>query len=189
MSELTSITGNVLKHYGRNIKTNKRCIIIALQNETDKETCSVVEFDTLDSETRAGLVDCVNSHEAQSTVELWRVLNKKFFMNYPHDTMLMVLKKMKQIKVVPNTHIIVEVSATQTATVKQIIEGLDVYYSAKKKGHSSFSLDDNANEQTSFQSSVNNTEVENMKSDIRELKESVSSITESLSELIAVLKK
>lgn len=185
MGELTNITGKVLKHYGRNIKTNKRCIIIAVENETDRETCSVVEFDTLDAETRSGLVDCINSHECQSIAEAWKVLNKKFFMNYPHDTMLTVLRKMKQIKVVPSTHIIVELPNGQTMTVKEIAKCLEKYRSEKNKGVGSFVPD----EVSTPTPSTNDAEVEEIKKDISELKESVTSITESLAELISVLKK
>ena len=78
MVGIVDINGKVLKHYAQDTINRKRYIIIALCNENDPETCSVVNIDDLEPSIRSELVALVNSPEGQSVEEIWPVLDRKY---------------------------------------------------------------------------------------------------------------
>ena len=63
MVGITDENGKLLKHYAQDTVTRKRYILIALENQTDPNTCSVVDMDALEQNVRAELVALVNSPE------------------------------------------------------------------------------------------------------------------------------
>ena len=66
MVGITDENGRVLKHYAQDTVNRKRYVIIALENQTDPNTCSVIDIDALEPDIRAELVALVNSSECQS---------------------------------------------------------------------------------------------------------------------------
>ena len=80
---ITNMLGKPLKHYAVNKDGRTRYFILALENETNPDECSVIEMDKLDPELRSELKDIVDSDDCQREVDIWRLLDTKFFMNYP----------------------------------------------------------------------------------------------------------
>lgn len=176
-------TGKSLKHYAQDAVSRARYIIIALQNETDPDTCSVVDIDALDSELRSELVNFVNSAECQKIPEIWKVLDTKCFMNYPKASMLKVLKALKQIKIVKSAQVIVQCPDDVVRTPKDIIEGLKVYYSQKQ--NKSFNLD--KSEEENKQVIEQTQEINELKNEINSIKDNISVLTSSISDLVKAL--
>lgn len=126
-------TGRPLKHYAQDEITKDRYIIIALQNETNPDDCSVVKYDALDANMRAELLSAVNSDEFQKVPEIWKLLDKKYFYDYPKQTMLAVLRGLKQIKVVPQSQVRIELPGDTTMTPKEIVNAIKQYEAEKGK--------------------------------------------------------
>ena len=133
MVGITDMNGKLLKHYAQDTVTRKRYVIIALCNENDPNTCSVVDIDELDSNIRAELVALVNSSECQSVEEIWPVLDRKYFLDYPTATMLKVLRAMRAISVVKSDQVAIQLPGEQTMTPKQVADAIKAY-KAKKSG-------------------------------------------------------
>jgi hypothetical protein len=128
---LNDLTGKPLKHYAQDEVSKDRYVVIALQNDTDPNTCSVVAYDALDSDLRAELIAVVNSDECQRVPEIWKILDKKFFYSYPKQTMLQVLRALRQIKVVDESRVKIELPGDITMTPKQIIDAINQYEAEK----------------------------------------------------------
>lgn len=133
MVGITDMNGKLLKHYAQDTVTRKRYVIIALCNENDPNTCSVVDIDELDSNIRAELVALVNSSECQSVEEIWPVLDRKYFLDYPTATMLKVLRAMRAISVVKSDQVAIQLPGEQTMTPRQVADAIKAY-KAKKSG-------------------------------------------------------
>jgi len=184
MSGLYSLSGKPLKHYAQDTITRQRYVIIALQNDTDPDTCSVVDIDALDADTRAELLNLVNSDECQRQPEIWKILDSKYFMSYPKATMLNVLKRMKQIRVVKSNQVAVQIIGDQTMTPKEIVESINEY---KKKSSptTKFSLSD---EKAIEVENKNANEIAEVKSEIANINTQISALTSSITDLIKALK-
>lgn len=187
MSCITDVTGKILKHYAQDIVTNQRYIIVSLQNDTDPDSCSVIDIDALDADTRSELINIVNSDECQRVPEIWKILDRKYFMNYPKATVLNVLKLMKQIKVVKSAQVMVELPGDQRMTPKQIVDCINKYEESKN-GNTKFHADNT--ETTSALVSVENknaSDIAEVKSEIANINTQISSLTSSISDLIKAL--
>ena len=186
MSGLNSLSGKPLKHYAQDTITRQRYVLIALQNDTDPDTCSVVDIDALDADTRAELLNLVNSDECQRQPEIWKILDKKYFMSYPKATMLNVLQRMKQIKVVKSNQVAVQIVGDQTMTPKQIVDSINEYKSkTTSQGVSKFSM----NEQTVADvENKNATEIAEVKNEIANINTQIGALTSSIADLIKALK-
>lgn len=185
MVGITDIDGRILKHYAQDFINHKRYIIISLQNGDDINTCSVVDIDDLDANIRSELIALVNSPECQAVKEIYPVLNRKFFLDYPSGTMLKVLKAMKKILVVKSDQVAIQLPGEQTMNPKELLSAINEYES--KKGISqkeSFSMNNDVN---SVQEVSKNEELESIKSDIKSLNEQVSSLVSSLASLTEAL--
>ena len=79
MSGLNSLTNRPKKHYAQDMVTKQRYVVISLQNDTDPDTCSVVDIDALDADTRSELLNFVDSDECQRQPEIWKLLDRKYF--------------------------------------------------------------------------------------------------------------
>ena len=192
-------TGKPLRHYAQDLVTRARYIIISLQNDTDKDTCSVVDIDALDSDTRAELVNLVNSEECQHQPEIWKVLDRKYFMNYPKQTMLKVLRGLKQIRIVKSAQVAIQCPDDVVRTPKDIIEGLNVYYATKanqgKIGMSNPYMPTEMMQTAPVQAlptaidnqPVNDSEIKKIKEEMTQIKETVGALTTSISELVKAL--
>ena len=192
-------TGKPLRHYAQDLVTRARYIIISLQNDTDKDTCSVVDIDALDSDTRAELVNLVNSEECQHQPEIWKVLDRKYFMNYPKQTMLKVLRGLKQIRIVKSAQVAIQCPDDVVRTPKDIIEGLNVYYATKanqeKIGMSNPYMPTEMMQTAPVQAlptaidnqPVNDSEIKEIKEEMTQIKETVGALTTSISELVKAL--
>lgn len=128
---LNDLTGKPLKHYAQDEVSKDRYVVIALQNDTDPNTCSVVAYDALDADLRSELIAVVNSDECQRVPEIWKILDKKFFYSYPKQTMLQVLRALRQIKVVDESRVKIELPGDITMTPKQIIDAINQYEAEK----------------------------------------------------------
>lgn len=192
-------TGKPLRHYAQDLVTRARYIIISLQNDTDKDTCSVVDIDALDSDTRAELVNLVNSEECQHQPEIWKVLDRKYFMNYPKQTMLKVLRGLKQIRIVKSAQVAIQCPDDVVRTPKDIIEGLNVYYATKanqgKIGMSNPYMPTEMMQTAPIQAlptaidnqPANDSEIKEIKEEMTQIKETVGALTTSISELVKAL--
>lgn len=192
-------TGKPLRHYAQDLVTRARYIIISLQNDTDKDTCSVVDIDALDSDTRAELVNLVNSEECQHQPEIWKVLDRKYFMNYPKQTMLKVLRGLKQIRIVKSAQVAIQCPDDVVRTPKDIIEDLNVYYATKanqgKIGMSNPYMPTEMMQTAPVQAlptaidnqPVNDSEIKEIKEEMTQIKETVGALTTSISELVKAL--
>ena len=192
-------TGKPLRHYAQDLVTRARYIIISLQNDTDKDTCSVVDIDALDSDTRAELVNLVNSEECQHQPEIWKVLDRKYFMNYPKQTMLKVLRGLKQIRIVKSAQVAIQCPDDVVRTPKDIIEGLNVYYATKanqgKIGMSNPYMPTEMMQTAPVQAlptaidnqPANDSEIKEIKEEMTQIKETVGALTTSISELVKAL--
>lgn len=184
---LNDLTGKQLKHYGQNELTKERYIVIALQNDTDPDTCSVIPYDRLDSDLRSELVAVVNSDECQRVPEIWKILDTKFFYSYPKQTMLKVLQALRQIQVVDQSQVKIEITPDVTMTPKEIVNAINQYEAEKThKTAQKFHISDDG-----VKTVVNDEkdkEIESLKSELNGVKDQISLLSSSMSELIAALK-
>jgi len=186
MVGVTDVNGKLLKHYAQDFINHKRYIIIALQNETDPNTCSVVDIDDLEPNIRAELVALVNSTECQMLKETYPILDKKFFLDYPNATMLKVLKAMHKILVVKSDQVAIQLPGEQTITPNELVKAIREYES---KRNISAQQTFNPNSEENVNLTKKSDEIESMKNDIKSLNEQVSSLVSSLSALTQALSK
>lgn len=179
-------TGKPLKHYAQNEVTKDRYIVIALQNETDPNTCSVVKYDALDANLRSELINAVNSDEFQSVPEIWKLLDKKYFYDYPHQTMLHILKALHQIKSVEQNLVKIELPGDITMTPKEILDSIKAY--EEKKNQKVFNLNEDKIDNTQVKLE-NNEKIDALESRLGKLENDISSINTSISDLIKVVKQ
>lgn len=182
---INNIMGKPLKHYATDKNTSARYVMLALENDTDKNTCSVVDIDTLDSDMRAELTAIIDSDECQRVVDTWKVLDTKFFMNYPKQTVLAVLRAMRKIKVVDSDQVLVQLPNDVTQTPKEIANAIREYNKTKtpmpQQSLTEFMTNQTIDEKVK--------ELENKNAEeIKELKEQVSSISSSIAEMLSLMK-
>jgi len=185
MVGITDVDGKILKHYAQDFINHKRYVLVSLQNGDDTENCSVVDIDDLDANIRSELIALVNSPECQAVKEIYPVLNRKFFLDYPSATMLKVLKAMKKILVVKSDQVAIQLPGEQTITPKDLLKAIKEYES--KKGIAQKQVFDLNDVDEMPKEPVKNEEIEDIKKDIKSLNEQVSSLVESLSALTSAL--
>lgn len=185
MVGITDVDGKILKHYAQDFINHKRYVLVSLQNGDDIDSCSVIDIDDLDSNIRSELIALVNSPECQSVKEIYPVLNRKFFLDYPSATMLKVLKAMKKILVVKSDQVAIQVPGEQTITPKDLLKAINEYES--KKGIAKKQVFDLNDVEEMSKEPVKNEEIESIKNDIKSLNEQVSSLVSSLTSLTEAL--
>ena len=178
---MNSIMGKPLKHYATDKTTHARYFMLALENDTDKNTCSVVDMDAMDTELRAELTETINSDECQRVIDPWKVLDTKFFMNYPKQTMLRVLQAMRLIKVVDSDNVLIQLPNNQTQTVKEVVAAIKEYNEKNIQKTKEVAIANDKVEETIKMEEKN-------ASDIKELREEVASLASSVSALVEALK-
>jgi len=184
---VNELTGKQLKHYAQDEQTKERYVVIALQNDTDPNTCSVVSYDRLDSDLRSELLSVVNSDECQRVPEIWKILDTKFFYSYPKQTMLQVLRALRQIKIVNSDQVRVEITPDQTMTPKEIVDAINLY-NKEKEAKSHFSPEVSAREAV-IENSVQNEEIESLKERMGTMESQINTLSSSISELISAIKQ
>ena len=185
---VNDLTGKPLKHYGQDEVSKERYVVIALQNDTDPNTCSVIPYDRLDSDLRSELLAVVNSDECQRVPEIWKILDKKFFYSYPKQTMLQVLRALRQIQVVDESRVRIEITPDMTMTPKEIVNAINIYEAEKsQKTAQKYQVADNGIK-TPINESANNEELETMKTRIANMETQINTISSNVSELISALK-
>jgi len=182
---MTSIMGKPLKHYATDKVTNQRYFMLALENDTNKDECSVVDMDAMPSELRAELTEIINSDECQRVIDPWKVLDTKFFMDYPRQTILAVLRAKHYIKVVDSDNVLIQLPDDKTMTPKEVAAQIREYQKHQSNTKVVASeIKEAASEVAKFE------EIERKNSsDIAELKDQVSSLAQSVAELVGALKK
>lgn len=175
-----SIMGKPLKHYASDKTSKNRYIMLALENDQNPDTCVVVDIDSISSELRAELVDIINSDECQSVIDPWKVLEKKFFMNYPKQTIMNVLRNLGKIKVLDHNQVLVHLPNDQTKTPKEIADSIREYQKLKSTGTKTVTEALKVNE-------ITETESKNSK-EIDELKEQVSQLSNAVASLVEMMK-
>ena len=184
---ITNMMGKPLKHYAVDKNTRARYFILALENETDPETCSVIEMDKMESELRAELKEIVDSDDCQREVDIWRLLDTKFFMNYPKQTILSVLRALKVIKNVSTEEVLVILPNDTQMTAKEVMSGIREYREKQKQKRLGYISDTENN----LQPKLDNKELESVKEEVNNLKEVVSNmatVVSSLKDLISEMK-
>lgn len=180
---MTSIMGKPLKHYATDKLTNQRYFMLALENDTDKNTCSVIDMDAMPSELRAELTEIINSDECQRVIDPWKVLDTKFFMDYPKQTILAVLRAKRWIKVVDSDNVLIQLPEDKTMTPKEVAAGIKEYRQQKSKTRDvAEGVKEAASEVVKFEEQ----ERKNAE-DIADLKEQVSSLAKSVGDLVSAL--
>lgn len=183
---VNSLAGVPLKHYAQDKKTNARYVIICYANDTDPDTCSVVDIDELDSDMRAELTNYINGDECQKVLNTWEVLNKKFFMNYPKATVLKVLQSLRKIKVVPSDRVTVFCKNNLTCTPKEVVSFIKLY-EKKEKPETLSSVLNPTEEKNETPVEVKEVVSETTNNDIKEIKESLANLTSAISTLVSTL--
>jgi hypothetical protein len=182
---MTSIMGKPLKHYATDRITNQRYFMLALENDTNKNECSVIDMDAMPSELRAELTEIINSDECQRVTDPWKVLDTKFFMDYPKQTILAVLRAKRWIKVVDSDNVLVQLPEDKTMTPKEIAESIREYRQRQSKTRD---VAEGVKEAASEVVKVEEIERKNSE-DIADLKQQVSSLAESVQALVGALSK
>jgi hypothetical protein len=189
---IDDVTGKFLKHYAQDEVSKERYVVIALQNDTNPDTCSVVAYDLLDADMRSELINTVNSDECQHVPEIWKVLDKKFFYSYPKSTMLQVLRALRQIRVVDEKRVKVELPGDITMTPKEIVNAINEYEEKKtaKVGSKFHATDDTVKApiQTDTVVSNDDTKIKEMESRMLSMEDKINSISSSISDLVSALK-
>jgi hypothetical protein len=175
-----SILGKPLKHYASDKNNNARYVMLALENDQNPDTCVVVDIDLLTDEMRAELLEIINSDECQSVVDPWVILDKKFFMNIPNQTIMGVLRKYNKIKVLDSENVLIHLPNNKTQTPKEIANSIREYKKLKATGTKTVTEALKVNE-------ITEAENKNAK-DIAELKEQMASISETLTSLVEMMK-
>ena len=183
---INNIMGKPLKHYATDKNTNARYVVLALENDTDKDTCSVVDIDTLDPDMRSELTAIIDSDECQRVIDTWKVLDRKFFMSYPKQTVLAVLRAMRKIKVLDSEQVLVQLPNDVVQTPKEIANAIREYNMSRKAPTMPQPMDDFGGHGEVAEKVM---EAENKNAeDIKELKEQVSNISSSIAELLTLMK-
>jgi hypothetical protein len=184
-------TNKPMRHFAQDEITKERYIVIALQNDTDPNTCSVINMDALDGNLRAELQAAVFSEEFQRVPEIWSLLDRKFFLDYPNDTMLKVLKALHQIKVVDQERVIVELPNDETMNAKQVVEAINKYRNSKEGGSARFNPSTSSATATPVAPvapAVEDAKLTEMDGRISKIEDKLNSISDSFAELISVMK-
>lgn len=185
MVGITDENGRVLKHYAQDTINRKRYVIIALENQTDPNTCSVIDIDALEPDIRAELVALVNSSECQTVEEIWQILDRKYFMDYPNHTMLKVLKAMRQILVVDSNQVAIQLPGEQTMTPKQVADAIKEY---KKKKNGVVQQSFNPESETKVaEPLIEKVGEKEPNKDISELKDGIKNLNDKMNSLVDVL--
>lgn len=183
---LNDLTGKPLKHYAQDEVSKDRYVVIALQNDTDQNTCSVIAYDRLDPDLRSELINVVNSDECQRVPEIWKVLDKKFFYSYPKQTMLQVLRALKQILVVDESRVKIELPGDMTMTPKQIVDAMRMYEQEKSvKTATKFHVSEDG---VRTELGHNDARIDDMETRISGLETKIDSISANISDLINAIK-
>ena len=177
---MNSIMGKPLKHYATDKNTHARYFMLALENDTDKNTCSVVDMDAMNTEMRAELTETINSDECQRVIDPWKVLDTKFFMDYPKQTMLAVLRAMRLIKVVDSDNVLIQLPGDQVQTPKQVMEGIREYNAKRKNSAAQVSMVTENVEETKKLEEQNAQDIKDLKAEVSSLASSVSALVEAL---------
>lgn len=188
---INSLTGKPLKHYAQDEITKERYVVIALQNDTDPNTCSVVAYDNLDSDLRSELLNAVNSDECQHVPEIWKILDRKFFMSYPNQTMLAVLRALRQIRVVDESRVRIELPGDITMTPKEILDAINQYEAEKNnKQATKFHVSEDGLK-TPINSNIiaDNEKMKEMENRINSVEDKLNAINSNISELVKALKQ
>lgn len=184
MVGITDENGKLLKHYAQDTVTRKRYILIALENQTDPNTCSVVDMDALEQNVRAELVSLVNSPECQMKEEIWQVLDKKYFLDYPQATMLKVLKAMHQIQVVDSKQVAVSLPGEQIMTPKELANAIREYKKSKGVNVQQSFVPDDGKEVL-----IEKVGEKEPNKDMEEVKESIKSLSNTVASLADIVAK
>lgn len=182
MVGITDINGKVLKHYAQDTVNRKRYVVIALENENDPETCSVIDIDDVDANIRAELVSLVNSSECQTVEEIWQVLDRKYFLDYPQATMLRILQAMRKILVVPSAQVAIQLPGDQTMTPKEVANAIKLYKSQKGIKYQTFNPSAEVSKDV-----LETKKVETKYEDVKELETKFESLETKVDALVASL--
>lgn len=185
---VSELTGKPLKHYGQDEVSKERYVVIALQNDTDPDTCSVIAYDRLDSDLRSELLAVVNSDECQKVPEIWKILDKKFFYSYPKQTMLQVLRALRQIQVIDQSRVRIEITPDMTMTPKEIVDAINLYEAEKSQKTAQKFHVSNEGVKTPLAENANNEEIESMKTRITNMETQINTLNSNISDLISALK-
>lgn len=181
---ITNMLGKPLKHYAIDKDGKTRYFILTLENETNPNECSVIEMDKLDSELRSELREIIDSDDCQREVDTWRLLDTKFFMNYPKQTILSVLRALKVIKVLSTEDVMIMLPNDVQKSAKEVMENIREYREKQKQkrlGYVSETQTQPVFEKTN--------EIENIKKDVLSLSEQISSTNEVLATLVNMVKE
>ena len=186
MTVMSDITGKPLKHYAADKNTGARYFMLAYENDTNKDECSVIDMDRLSSELRSELTEIINSDECQSELNPYKVLDRKFFYEYPKDTVLTVLRKLRLIQVLNSENVLVQMPGDVQWTPKQIMDGVRVY--ENKVNNTLRGKDRLLAEKDVELNETKKIESKNAE-DIKELKDDLASLKDSIKDLISIVKE
>jgi hypothetical protein len=173
---ITNMIGKPLKHYAIHRTTNERYIMLALENETDPTTCSVIDMDKLDADLRSELREIIDSDACQREIDTWRFLDTKFFMNYPKQTILSVLRALRVIKTPKSDDVHILLPGDVRKTPKEVMESIRLYRKKEIERKTGIISEESG----SSKSHVETEEVNKLKSDVETLALELSNVKETL---------
>ena len=101
-----------LKHFGQDASTKRKYVVVFRQLPEDSSHALVVETQTLSDKYHDDLISAVESTEAQSTDDLFEVLNRKLF--YDGKNILTTLHINKHLKKVSTDSVILNPSPAES---------------------------------------------------------------------------
>lgn len=183
---ITNMLGKPLKHYAVDKDGRTRYFILALENETNPNECSVIEMDKMDSELRAELKDIIDSDDCQREVDIWRLLDTKFFMNYPKQTILSALRALKVIKTMSSDDVMVLLPNNTQQSAREVMSGIREYREKQRQKRLGYISETQSEVQTKDQPQKNE-ELEKVKEDVSKLTENMQQLNSSLEQLTSLI--
>lgn len=177
---ITNMLGKPLKHYATNKTTGERYIMLALENETDPNTCSVIEMDKLDSDMRSELREIIDSDACQREIDTWRFLDTKFFMNYPKQTILSVLRALRVIKTPKSEDVLIQLPGDIQQTPAEVMDAIRTYRKKQTEQKSGIITDSKINSSKDETSTNALNDIELLKTNMNEVNYELKQIKEDM---------
>ena len=107
----------MIKHTGRVDSTNRRVVVVFPSIPEDQDNCLVVDINALEQSYHDGLMQAVESPEAQASNKLYEVLGRKLF--WDGKNILTTLHEKGFLRRVPVDTITLLPSPTETLPLKE----------------------------------------------------------------------
>lgn len=177
MGVINQASGMAMRHHAINEKTRRRYIVLELQSAANPNKTEVIDYDMLETEPKAELLEYINSEACQRTMDVKNCLKHKFFMSDANHSMLQKLQPC--IKLIPSDEIVILGPGAQTFTVAHLVESIRQYKEQVAKKAENINKVANANME----------EVSGLRDTIDEQKKEIDELKEMVQQLMKLNKK